>query len=305
MSECRFLGILQAMRTLSIVIPFYRDDPSPLLGDLAGCVPDGIEIILRDDGTGDRDLSHAVATAMRPFGEQARLSTAPANEGRSRARNALIALAEAPTILFLDADMRLPDQGFIRKWMTALEVHPGKILFGGFETSTPLQTTSLHAAMAARSDCPSADKRNKAPARYVYTSNLAVPRAVLDKVRFATDFVGWGWEDVEWAIRASAAAPIHHIDNPAIHIDCLDDDALLARFATSADNFALLVRKHPAIARTMPAYRAAKLFCTAPPPQALTSVFADLARHHALPISLRVIAAKLWRASHYARALRP
>lgn len=298
---------------VSILIPFYGDDPCPLLGALAAEAArdrrllDAFEIILFEDGASDRALTERVALAVANAGASVRLVSSAVNRGRSEARNRLVGEARANRLLFLDADM-LPDApGFLARWLAVVERDDPAIAFGGISVAQAAASpgTALHRAFQAGAECPEAAERALAPAKYVYTSNLLVRRELLAAEPFDNGFVGWGWEDVEWAARAGTVAPILHVDNPASHLGLQSADALLEKFARSAANFARFAARHPEFARALPSWKAARLFQSAPVLHALRPAFAWVARNPRglAPMKARVLALKLWRASWYGAAL--
>lgn len=290
---------------LTIAIPFFGDDPTPLLEGLTRCDAHGVEICLWDDGSPDRAITERLRTRKECGPHPLRLFESPVNKGRAATRNYLTSVARGVHILFLDADMRIHDEDFLLIWQDAIDRHPEAILFGGFlpPADTGGMPVSLHAAMAATADCPPAAQRNRSPARYVYTSNLSAPKTLFEACPFADSFDGWGWEDVEWGLRAAAHSAVVHIENAAIHDDIVDDEELIARFATSAQNFARLAAAHPDAVRDMPVWRAAQLFRHLAPVRAMAPLFAGASRRRSLPMPMRLVALKLWRASHYGAAL--
>ena len=78
---------------------------------------------------------------------------------------------------------------------------------------------AVHRALSGASECLPASERAKQPEKYVYTSNLLVRRDVFAAEAFDPGFSGWGWEDVEWAMRVSRRFEVVHIDNPATHLE--------------------------------------------------------------------------------------
>ena len=116
---------------LSVLIPFYRDDPSGLLAALDR-ETGGVEIVTLDDGSGDDDLAARVADCIRALATPARLVRLAANQGRAAGRNRLAAHARGRHLLFLDCDM-LPDAAdFIGRWLTLVELQDPAVAFGGF-----------------------------------------------------------------------------------------------------------------------------------------------------------------------------
>ena len=286
---------------LSVLIPFFQYDPTALIErlDAGGAA---VEIIALDDGSGDPALAGRVARAVRALATPARLVLLERNVGRAAGRNRLAAEARGRWLLFLDADM-LPDApDFLRRWLEVVEAHAPAVAFGGFSvTQAPVRRVhSVHRAMALRSECLSAAQRRRAPAKYVFSSNLLIRRDVFDAEPFDPAFVGWGWEDVEWGLRVSRRWPILHVDNPATHLGLGSAREMAAKFEQSAANFARVVRAHGDIARAWPSYRAARLIQRLPLRRGWRPWLKELALAERLPAKLRAFALRLYRASLYA-----
>jgi glycosyltransferase involved in cell wall biosynthesis len=291
---------------LSVAIPTFRTDASPLIDALAACQrANEIEIVVHDDGTRDNDLTYRMESAAERASIPVRIVSATANRGRSGARNQALRHAHAPWVLMLDSDM-LPDTpDFIANYLAALAKLPKAVIVGGYslKQASNLPRFALHRWQAAVSECLSADARSHDPARHVFTSNVAAHRDILDAYPFDEAFAGWGWEDVDWGLRVSKDFPIVHIDNTATHLGLDDDEALLGKYTRSARNFALVAGRHPETMQATPLFRAASFAKKLP----LRPAFAALARGTALnpklPVALRGNALKLARAIAYGEAL--
>lgn len=292
---------------VSILVPFYRDDPSALAAALArqaAAESGAAELILYDDGSGDPALTARVEAALAAWPGACRLIQGGVNRGRAAARNALADAASAPHLLFLDADMLPQEENFLSRWIEQARAQPD-IVFGGFAVPDRVgREGALHRAFSAAGDCLDARARSRNPAQYVFTSNLLVRAAVLKDAPFDAGFSGWGWEDAEWAARAAKVCAIAHIDNPAVHLGLESPDTLLRRFRDSAANYARFVGRHPELAATLASHAWARRLKRTPGVRALRPLFAALARGQApAPMRVRVLALKLWRASWYAEAL--
>ncbi|PHS26457.1 MAG: glycosyl transferase [Robiginitomaculum sp.] len=293
---------------LSVLIPFYKDNPQKLLRALGQNPPLNVEVILYDDGSADPDLSSAMDRATAKARLPVKLISAYENVGRSGARNALIKAARGQWVLFLDADMMPEDDQFLRTWMACTQNDNPAIAFGGFSVP-PLGHIApemiLHQAFSQNSDCLPAAERAQNPAKHVCTSNLLVRRDVLNEHPFDNGFSGWGWEDVEWAARAARDYNIHHIDNPAQHLGLESAETLVRRFRDSAPNYARFVKRHPDLASTLPSWKAAHVLRNVPGLALVRPVFSAMARDTSglVPLSLRILALKLWRSCWYAKAL--
>ena len=289
---------------LSVLIPFMRDDPTGLLAALdREALP--VEVIVLDDGSGDPALAARVGEAVEATGLPARFVRLTANEGRSKGRNRLARHARADRFLFIDADM-LPDTGhFLADWLALIEARDPAAAFGGFSLDQTPRTraNALHRAMALKSDCVPAPERSRAPAKHMFTANLMVRRDVFDSVTFDERFTGWGWEDVEWAIRVADLWPVVHAHIPASHLG-LDSAATLARkYEQSAANFARVVADHRAVVETYPSYRVARLLRHVPLRALWRPLLKAFATTDALPVPPRAFVLRLYRAALYAEAV--
>lgn len=290
---------------LSVVAPFYRDNPAPLAEALARQVAElgaPVELVFFDDGMPDPALNAAVETALEALDVPACLVSSPRNVGRAAARNRLAAAARGEWLLYLDADMDIPD-GFLARYLDALEADDFDAAFGGYAPGPATDPRHrLHAALAAASDVHDAASRTRIGATAVCSSNLLVRAGLLRRTPFDDGFTGWGWEDVDWAVRADRAGRLIHLDNPARHDGWQDAPTLLAKFRDAGPNYARLLNKHSELAR-LPGARAAHALRALPGQQILRGLWAALASAPGLPMRLRTTALKLWRASWAAEAL--
>jgi hypothetical protein len=293
---------------LSIASPYFRDDPTAWLQALA---PDplarDVEIILVDDGTGDIGLDKKVREAIDQWQGPATLVRFHTNQGRSSARNRAIQAARGEYILFMDADMVPGDGMFLARYFQAIERRVSAIIFGGFEAGHCQinHDTLLNHTLASNNDCKPARDRAQRGAIAVASNNLLVRRDVFDHISFDNAFKGWGWEDTEWAMRAVFAGyGLTHIDNPAIHIGLDSTQAMLRKFKEAGPNLRHLLERHPEAANMKNA-KVARILAKLPPHILLRPLLSWMARDplHLVPIRLRGLALKVWRASHAAQAL--
>lgn len=293
---------------LTILVPTYKDDAGPLVRALAACAgADETRLVIFDDGSGDAELTEALEAALERYPGATLLVTSPENIGRSEARNRLLAEAETDWVLLLDADMLPDDHLFLVRYLDAVirSTTPG-VVAGGFSLKRvrPSPTQKLHALQSVRSECLTAKARSRDPGRFVFTSNILVHRDVLGAVTFDEGYRGWGWEDVDWGLSVSRQFPVHHIDNTATHLGLDEDEVLLNKYGSSAENFARLVAHHPASVERMKLYRLARrLRLLGKFREPLARLCRTVAKTHALPGRLRLTALKLYRAFIYAGAL--
>lgn len=291
---------------LAICIPSYRDDASALIRRLA-TLPEASNcaLLLYDDGSADPQLVQRHTDALEVYPGPSLMHVAVRNQGRSFARNWLVTHAPVSWLLMIDADM-LPDQpDFLQRYLAAIVETSGPALIaGGFSLKQvkPEQNNQLHYAQAQASDCVDAATRRTDPGRYVFSSNILVHRDVLTAVPFDEGFTGWGWEDVDWGLRVAGTYPIKHIDNTATHLGLEPDFKLLGKFGTSGPNFARLVTRHPEAAERMPLLKAARRAKGVP---LLAPASRWIAAAEFLPIRMRLLALKVYRAACYAPYIEP
>jgi glycosyltransferase involved in cell wall biosynthesis len=293
-----------AAPSLSILIPFKGDDPTPLLAAL-GAQPAPAEIVLLDDGSRDAGLAARIAAAVQALPLPARLVTLESNEGRAKGRNRLVAQARAGHYLFLDSDMLPDDPAFLARWLDLVAQQDPPVAFGGFSVDQvpPRRDQALHRAMASHSDCLSAAQRSLAPEKNLFTSNLLVRRDVFAAEAFDEGFSGWGWEDVEWGMRVARRWPILHIDNTATHLGLDTAPAMAAKYEQSAANFARVVAAHREVVSTYPSYRVARMLKRAPLRQLWRPLLKAYALAEGAPLKSRALALRLYRAALYAEAV--
>lgn len=298
----------RAKPALSVLIPFFRDDPCELLALLdeeAQAQGGSVEIVVLDDGSGDKALATRVAASVRGMALPARFVKLAANEGRSRGRNRLAGHARGGSFLFLDADMRPDSRRFLQTWADLVAREDPAVAFGGFSLvqASNAAEFAVHRAMAARAECVPYTERARQPEKYVYTSNLLVRADAFAAEAFADDFKGWGWEDVEWGMRIARRFRVVHVDNPATHLGLDTVEQLAAKYEQSVDNFARVVRRHPAIVRGYPSYKAARILKRTPGLATFRRWFRGLALTRRLPVKARAFSLRLYRAALYAEAV--
>ena len=295
---------------ISICIPTWKDAAEPLLSSLQSLTNIAqCEVLVYDDGSCDKALTTRITAQINTIPAPACLITGSKNRGRSHARNRLIANAKADWLLFLDADMLPDSQHFLDTYITRLQSLDTPLLIaGGFSlkqiNASPAQR--LHAAQARHSECISAVKRAQEPGLHVFTSNILVHRDIIEQIRFDEDYVGWGWEDVDWGLRVGATFPILHIENTATHLGLDDTTSLLNKYAGSKTNFARLANQHPKDVAQMRIYQASKKMRHMPFRSLVGMLAKTLARDPLgiTPISVRLLSLKLFRASIYAEVLK-
>lgn len=286
---------------LSILVPFHGDDPSALMTALAAQMDGRAELVLFDDGSPDSAVFDRLTKAATSL-PQVRVLRSPANLGRSGARNALCKAAKGEWLLYLDADMTLPE-GFLARWLELIRAGDFDAAYGGYTLpADAARAHPVHAGLARAGDVISAEEREDRGASAFAGSNLAVRARLMAKTPFDEGYQGWGWEDVDWAVRASKTARLAHVDNPAGHGGLQRVDRLIAKFGEGGANYARFLARHPEQA-ALPGARLARLIAALRLTGLVMALTPPMARSAILPVRLRVLALKAYKAGAAAKAL--
>jgi len=164
------IGWADARPIVSVLIPFLRDDPEPLLRRLdteAAALAGRVELVLLDDGTGDAALTARLKTAIDALALPARLVTLSDNEGRARGRNRLTIAARGQAWLFLDSDMKPDDARFLQVWVDLAGRDNPAVAFGGFSLKQAPRDRrfAVHRALSGASECVRAAQRARTAQR--------------------------------------------------------------------------------------------------------------------------------------------
>lgn len=233
---------------LSILIPVYNWDVRELLIRLAAqaeglCGDEVVEFIVIDDA------SSVKFSNKETSGEIARITyrELTKNIGRAAIRNELLQEASGEYVLFLDADM-LPDgDDFLQHYVS--EAKEGKeILCGGIsylQCERDDKQYSFYLYKSSKTESLLASTRQKAPWRYLFTSNILLLREVMESVSFDSRFSGYGFEDIEWGIRLSQSHTIRHINNSCSHMGLMRKSEVYSKMRESISNYGLLIALHP------------------------------------------------------------
>jgi glycosyltransferase involved in cell wall biosynthesis len=235
---------------ISVVIPTYnRLDtlryviPALLAQDLRA---EAYEIIVADSNSNDGTAEYLAEIAR----EDARVRHLPGPyTGRAGARNAGIAAARAPIVLFTDADI-IASPDLLSRHL-ARHARPGKPRavvglevqvnsYGDYLTKreNPRLRNDLHP-----------ESRKRLSWLYFLTGNASVPRAELERVgRFDEDFTGYGHEDLELGYRLEHEAKMtieYARDAVNYHWHPVPFDEQQGRMELAGRSTVRFYRKHP------------------------------------------------------------
>lgn len=240
---------------LSILIPVYNWNVTMLLRKILDeingfSLDDKVEVVVLDDCSTAadilRDNEKFVAENQQAYLHYRRLDQ---NAGRSVVRNILTERAQGDFLLFLDCDV-LPDSGrFIRNYLEYVNRNDHDVVCGGRSYLTrilPGTEYDYYEYFGKRKEVKAAEVRNAMPWRHILTSNVMVRKHVYRAVPFNEQFIGYGYEDIEWGIRLAKQWSILHIDNTASHLGLISKATAHEKMHQAVPNYLLLRRQYPA-----------------------------------------------------------
>lgn len=219
---------------LSILIPVYNYDctalATGLLRELEQLRTAGVqsELIIAEDGSADEACLRANSRLAPMPG--LRYIRREHNVGRAAIRNFLARQSQYRWLLFLDCDMQLPGDRFLR---TYLESEGEEVVDGGFavRANKPLMGRNLRYTYEWSEQRRHAVAQRQAnPYRSFRTTNFMVRRDIMMSHPFDERFLHYGYEDVLFGkgLRQGGIT-ISHIDNPMVLTDVEANDVFMAK----------------------------------------------------------------------------
>ena len=228
-------GVLNALRhfqvipssdrrqELSILIPVYNSDCRQQVTALSHQAEtiEGLrcEIVVADDGSDDVALQ----------GINAELSALPnvryirreQNVGRAAIRNYLAHEARYEWLLFMDGDMAIPSDTFLKKWV---EADVKEVAYGGYVVGEGSRSSLRFIYEKENEPMHRATERRKRPHQHFHTCNFLIRRDLMLANPFDERFRHYGYEDVLFGKQLKKNdVKIEHVDNPAGFFDFEDN----------------------------------------------------------------------------------
>ena len=204
------------MAGISVLIPTYNQPCLELVSQLQAQLEQAAvayEIIVADDGSTDErtvETNFGIATLVH-----CQYIVRKENAGRAAIRNFLAQEAQYELLLFIDSDMSLVDDQYIRRYLAADcdSVLDGGVRIVGDEDEWRGNLRYLYEK--AEEPHHTAPERQRTPYQHLHTANLLIRRELMLKYPFDERFRHYGYEDVLLGktLRRHRVA-IRHIDNP-------------------------------------------------------------------------------------------
>lgn len=213
---------------LSVIVPTYnnRDVLRETLRALRGqaLADERYEIVVVDDGSRDGTAEMVAELSAGP-GAAIRYVAQP-NRGRSAARNLGIRSAHGRLIIFVDSDLWAAPTMLAEHLAHYPPGTTGRGVQGRTVTHPDARTTPFMKGKEIAPDLTLRRRRDLSPL-HVTTRNCSMLRQdVLDAGGFDETFSGYGWEDIELAIRMHARGVRFEYEPHALgyhyHVETLD-----------------------------------------------------------------------------------
>ena len=214
---------------LSILIPIYNSDCREQVTKLNRQAEtiEGLayEIIVADDGSPEAAVGDwLLAISQKP---NVRCIRREQNVGRAAIRNFLAQQAKYEWLLFMDGDMSIPTEDFLRKW---LEADVEQVGYGGYIIGSGEPSNLRYLYEKQCEPMHRAEERRKRPFMHFHTCNFMIAKELMLQYPFDERFHHYGYEDVLFGKRLrQAGITIVHPDIPAGFFDYEDNDHFISK----------------------------------------------------------------------------
>jgi len=205
---------------LSICIPVYNFDMNPLVESLKNQIDKdnlGAEIILIDDASD----SEFVEKNKTLESKTSRFIFLEKNIGRSKIRNLFLNYTQSEFLLFLDCDVKMIHQDFIKNYFSEIEKNPEtNVFYGGFVVDENQKNLRNYYSRKREisTDFGSSDFDT------FKTVNFVVKRSVFEKFPFNENLTQYGYEDYVFAKTLEQNSVDYlFMNNPVLHLDDSDN----------------------------------------------------------------------------------
>lgn len=210
---------------LSVLIPVYNHDVYRLVQSLHNLLSSAniqFEIICMDDASTELFSNNSKVKEL----SYSSYILVEQNIGRSAIRNSLVKHAQYNNLLFIDSDMLVINDTYIKKYLELINEYD--IVYGGidYEHVCHDHTKMLRWKFGKEREVLSVKVRNQKPYLSAKFCNLLVKKSVFDKITFEEQIKTYGHEDTLISVQMSKQnLKILHIDNTLLH-DGLEDSKI-------------------------------------------------------------------------------
>ena len=205
---------------LSILIPTYNYNVFPLVKEInEQCIIEKIafEIIVLDDASQKYHVENNEINSLN----NCSYYIINQNIGRSAIRNLLSTKASFDDLLFLDADVRIISNQFIKNYINFIRINSNYgVVYGGivYQENRPEKNQLLRWIYGNKREALPAEKRNENVYVSFLTLNFLIKKEVFQTVRFNEDIPNLRYEDLLFSFDLMKnKIPLQHINNQVVH----------------------------------------------------------------------------------------
>ncbi|MCH4147235.1 MAG: glycosyltransferase [Prevotella sp.] len=171
------------------------------------------EIIVADDGSTDKEV---IAENKAISGiDDCHYIIRGENVGRSAIRNYLSQIAHQQWLLFIDGDMSLENDDFLRSYLQTNDEQ--NVVYGGYKVNGNAKENLRYKYEKHSEKAHSLNNRLKHPNKDFHTSNFLIHKELMLQYPLDKQYRGYGYEDVAYGkFLQETGITISHIDNPVV-----------------------------------------------------------------------------------------
>lgn len=232
---------------LSILIPTYNYNVFPLVKEVRDqCIIEKIsfEIIVLDDASQNFHDENNEINSL----DNCLYSILNQNIGRSAIRNLLSTKASFDNLLFLDADVRIISNQFIKNYINFIRSNSNYgVVYGGivYQESKPNDNQLLRWIYGNKREALSAEKRNQNIYVSFLTLNFLIKKEIFSSVRFNEDIPNLRYEDLLFSFDLMKnRIPLKHINNQVVHNGIETSEVFMQKTNDSLKGLKFLLSKN-------------------------------------------------------------
>lgn len=217
---------------ISVCIPVYNFDVKELVSDLKNEIVNNAidaEIVLIDDASHEnfRQINSETAADELVFLEK--------NIGRSRIRNLFLNYTKGDYLLFLDCDVKIDNQNFLKNYLEEIDKNSGvEVVYGDFKID-PEYAGTLRNRYSVEKEILSGNTAVGFAA--LKTVNFVIHRETFKKFQFDEKLIHYGYEDYVFAKKLELhKVKFSAIYNPVVHIDNTSNAIFLEKTETAINS---------------------------------------------------------------------
>lgn len=227
---------------LSVNIPVYNIEVVELVNELhnqATGLEIDFEIRVYDDGSDEiyKSLNRTIRNQKNVVYKEMEN-----NLGRAAIRNKMGAEAGCDWLLFLDADSKIENADYLKKYIDCLA--PGAVICGGrcYSLQKPENPEKLfHWKYGTVRESISAKRRNRSDGFFFMSNNFMLEKSTFEQIYFRSEIKKYGHEDTLFGFDLMRKGyTITHIENPLQHTGLENATVFLRKSKLALDNLKII-----------------------------------------------------------------